>query len=129
MYDSGEANQGANLTRLGLFLRMDWSQAQKELVSQLAGRYGGREAAVIADWVMERLTGQKKLDRLVRKTDWLSTVYPMRRARGDYILAPVVVSSIRGISKGRTVAQQVQRAGEWDSPGRRLNDGRRIKSR
>jgi release factor glutamine methyltransferase len=50
---------------------MDWSQAQKELAKQLTPVYGGREAGIMADWVMERLTGQSKLDRLVRKTEQL----------------------------------------------------------
>src|ERR1700729_4328145 len=50
---------------------MDWSQAQKELAKGLAPRYGDREAGIIADWVMERLTGQSKLNRLLRKTEQL----------------------------------------------------------
>ena len=52
---------------------MDLSQAQKELAGVLEGRYGSREGALIADWVMEYLTGLRKLDRLVRKTEGLST--------------------------------------------------------
>jgi release factor glutamine methyltransferase len=51
---------------------MDLSQAQKELAGVLEGRYGKREGALIADWVMEHLTGLRKLDRLVRKTEGLS---------------------------------------------------------
>ena len=51
---------------------MDLSQAQKELAGVLEGRYGSREGALIADWVMEHLTGLRKLDRLVRKTEGLS---------------------------------------------------------
>jgi release factor glutamine methyltransferase len=50
---------------------MDWSQAQKELAKGLAPGYGEREAGLIADWVMERLTGQSKLNRLLRKTEQL----------------------------------------------------------
>jgi release factor glutamine methyltransferase len=50
---------------------MDWSQAQKELAKGLAPGYGDREAGIIADWVMERLTGQSKLNRLLRKTEQL----------------------------------------------------------
>jgi release factor glutamine methyltransferase len=50
---------------------MDWSQAQKELAKELAPAYGDREAAIIADWVMERLTGQSKMERLLRKTEQL----------------------------------------------------------
>ena len=51
---------------------MDLSQAQKELAHNLEGRYGGREGGIIADWVMEHLTGLRKLDRLVRKAEGLS---------------------------------------------------------
>jgi release factor glutamine methyltransferase len=50
---------------------MDWSQAQKELAKRLAPGHGDREAAIIADWVMERVTGQSKLERLLRKTEEL----------------------------------------------------------
>lgn len=48
---------------------MDLLQAQRQLVVALEGRYGSREGALIADWVMEHLTGLRKLDRLVRKTE------------------------------------------------------------
>ena len=51
---------------------MDMSQAQKELAGRLESRYGSREATLIADWTMERLTGLRKLDRLVRKTEPLT---------------------------------------------------------
>jgi len=51
---------------------MDLSQAQKALAVALEARYGSREGALIADWVMEYLTGLRKLDRLVRKTEELS---------------------------------------------------------
>ena len=52
---------------------MDLSQAQKQLAGALQHRYGSREGALIADWVMEHLTGLRKLDRMVRKTEELST--------------------------------------------------------
>src|SRR5262249_3177469 len=39
---------------------------------RLTPLYDQREAAVIADWVMEYLSGMKKLDRLTHKTDLLS---------------------------------------------------------
>jgi release factor glutamine methyltransferase len=52
---------------------MDLSQAQKELAEALQDRYGTREGALIADWVLEHLTGLRKLDRVVRKTEELST--------------------------------------------------------
>lgn len=51
---------------------MDLLQAQRQLVVALEGRYGSREGALIADWVMEHLTGLRKLDRLVRKTEVFS---------------------------------------------------------
>lgn len=44
---------------------MDWSIAQKELGASLVPLYGEREAAVIADWVMEALSGKKRVDRLL----------------------------------------------------------------
>ena len=51
---------------------MDWQQAQKELVSRLVALYEDREAAVITDWVMEHLSGRKKIDRLLHKSNPLS---------------------------------------------------------
>lgn len=50
---------------------MDWQQAQKELVTQLIPLYGDREAALIADWVMENLSGWKKIDRILHKSESL----------------------------------------------------------
>jgi release factor glutamine methyltransferase len=55
-----------------LFLPMDLSQAQKQLAVALESRYGSREGTLIADWVMEHLTGLRRLDRLVRKTEVFS---------------------------------------------------------
>ena len=60
--------KSANLGQTPLFLRMDWQQAQKELISQLIPLYGEREAAIIADWTMENLSGWKKIDRLLHKS-------------------------------------------------------------
>ncbi len=51
---------------------MDWQQAQKELITQLIPLYGDREAAVIADWTMENLSGWKKIDRLLHRSAPLS---------------------------------------------------------
>lgn len=45
--------------------------AQRELQAALTAIYDGREAANIADWVMEHLTGCTKVDRLLRKQDEL----------------------------------------------------------
>src|ERR1700743_1424920 len=50
---------------------MDWQTAQKELGMSLSPLYGEREAAVIADWVMESLSGKKKLDRLMTRRELL----------------------------------------------------------
>ncbi|MHA4810575.1 peptide chain release factor N(5)-glutamine methyltransferase [Flavitalea flava] len=46
---------------------MEFYQAQQELLSQLRTLYDDREAATIADWVMENSTGLKKIDRLLQK--------------------------------------------------------------
>jgi release factor glutamine methyltransferase len=51
---------------------MDWSTAQKELGLSLVSLYGEREAAVIADWVMEALSGKKRLDRIILRGSLLS---------------------------------------------------------
>jgi len=51
---------------------MDWQQAQKELIIQLTPLYGDREATGIADWVMENLSGWKKIDRLLNRSEALS---------------------------------------------------------
>jgi release factor glutamine methyltransferase len=48
---------------------MDFRQAQRQLITDLTPLYGSREAALIADWVMEHLTGQKKLDRLTKSPE------------------------------------------------------------
>ena len=43
---------------------MDIGLAQRQLTTDLTPLYGSREAALIADWVMEHLTGRTKLARL-----------------------------------------------------------------
>ncbi|GGB21683.1 peptide chain release factor N(5)-glutamine methyltransferase [Puia dinghuensis] len=48
---------------------MDWFSAQKELAGGLTPLYGEREAAVIADWVMEAISGKKKLQRMMIRTE------------------------------------------------------------
>lgn len=45
---------------------MDPEQAQRQLTTDLTPLYGSREASLIADWVMEHLTGHKKIDRLTK---------------------------------------------------------------
>jgi release factor glutamine methyltransferase len=51
---------------------MDLQQAQRQLTTQLSPLYDNREASIIADWVMQHLTGQKRIDRLVRSSEPLS---------------------------------------------------------
>jgi release factor glutamine methyltransferase len=58
---------------MGLILRMNLSQAQQEMLSRLHTLYEEREAATITDWVMEKITGWKKLDRIIHKNMPLAT--------------------------------------------------------
>jgi release factor glutamine methyltransferase len=44
-------------------------EAQQQLLQQLQALYDAREAANIADWVMEHITGKKKIDRLLVKDE------------------------------------------------------------
>lgn len=46
---------------------MTIQEAQQQLISQLNTLYDNREAANIADWVMEHVTGWKKIDRIIHK--------------------------------------------------------------
>ena len=46
---------------------MEIHLAQKELNARLVPLYGDREAVQIADWVMENITGLRRLDRIVNK--------------------------------------------------------------
>ena len=58
-----------------LILQMDQpglQQAQQSLQSQLRTLYDDREAATITDWVMEHVTGLKKIDRILHKKSPLS---------------------------------------------------------
>jgi release factor glutamine methyltransferase len=48
---------------------MDVRQAQRQLTTDLTPVYGSREAALIADWVMEHLTGHTKIDRLTKPAE------------------------------------------------------------
>jgi len=50
---------------------MDWLQAQKSLTTQLIPLYGDREAAIITDWVLENLSGWKKIDRILHRSETL----------------------------------------------------------
>ncbi len=47
--------------------------AQQNLASMLVTLYDQREANTIADWVMERLTGERRIDRLLAKDQLLTT--------------------------------------------------------
>lgn len=49
------------------FAMMTIQQAQQQLLFQLYHIYHDREAANIADWVMEHITGWKKVDRIINK--------------------------------------------------------------
>lgn len=51
---------------------MDCQEAQRQLTSDLTPLYGSREAALIADWVMEHLTGQKRLHRVTKGAESLT---------------------------------------------------------
>src|ERR1700737_106615 len=51
---------------------MDLQQAQQELLSRLRRLYDDRESATITDWVMEKITGWKKLARIIHKNMPLS---------------------------------------------------------
>jgi release factor glutamine methyltransferase len=51
---------------------MDLQQAQRQLTADLTPLYDSREAGLIADRVMENLTGRTKLDRLMRPAETLT---------------------------------------------------------
>lgn len=46
---------------------MTLAQAQTDTLAKLALLYDDREAANICDWVLEQVTGQKRIDRLINK--------------------------------------------------------------
>ena len=56
--------------------------ALQQLMFQLYHVYDDREAAVIADWVMERITGWKKIDRIINKKLVLSS--PQQKTLEQY---------------------------------------------
>lgn len=51
---------------------MTIQEAKQRLLFQLYHRYDERESANISDWVLEHLTGWKKIDRIINKTVRLS---------------------------------------------------------
>jgi release factor glutamine methyltransferase len=46
---------------------MNLTEATSHLRQSLAGIYENREAANISDWILEKITGLKKIDRLIQK--------------------------------------------------------------
>src|ERR1044072_1974711 len=46
---------------------MTLHEAQQQLTTSLHNLYDNREAANIADWVMEHVTGMRKIDRIMHK--------------------------------------------------------------
>ena len=53
---------------------MTIQQAYQQLLTHLYEIYETREAANIADWVIENITGFKKIDRIINKAFPLNTV-------------------------------------------------------
>jgi len=51
---------------------MTVQQATKELAKELSTIYDERESSAITDWVMEYLTGWKRLERIINKNELLS---------------------------------------------------------
>jgi len=51
---------------------MTVNEAQQMVTTHLTEVYDNREAANIADWVIENLTGKKKIDRITNKGESLS---------------------------------------------------------
>ena len=54
------------------FAVMTIEQIYKEVLCELKSIYDEREAANIADWVFENITGMKRIDRMVNKEKELS---------------------------------------------------------
>jgi release factor glutamine methyltransferase len=51
---------------------MTMHEAQLQLQTTLYQLYDNREATTIADWVMEHVTGQRKIDRIMHKQSLLT---------------------------------------------------------
>lgn len=56
-------------------------EAQTNTITALSSIYNTREAATICDWVMERLTGKRKIDRLLEKDQLLTEEQTLLLAR------------------------------------------------
>lgn len=56
-------------------------EAQTNTITALSSIYDTREAANICDWVMERLTGKRKIDRLLEKDQLLTEEQTLLLAR------------------------------------------------
>jgi release factor glutamine methyltransferase len=67
------------------FAAMNIHEASQRLLFQLYDIYDDREAANIADWVMENITGWKKIDRIINRELKLSA--PMAELLDKYISA------------------------------------------
>jgi len=57
---------------------MTLQNATQQLISQLSATYEGREAVNIAEWVMEKLTGWGRMDRVINKEVVLSALQEQR---------------------------------------------------
>ncbi|MET0242760.1 MAG: peptide chain release factor N(5)-glutamine methyltransferase [Flavitalea sp.] len=51
---------------------MNLQQAQAYLINHLSRVYDSREAATMADWILVKLTGHSKVDRLIKKDEALT---------------------------------------------------------
>ncbi|RYF87595.1 MAG: peptide chain release factor N(5)-glutamine methyltransferase, partial [Chitinophagaceae bacterium] len=51
---------------------MNLQQAQAYLINHLSRVYDSREAATMADWILVKLTGHTKVDRLIKKEELLT---------------------------------------------------------
>jgi release factor glutamine methyltransferase len=67
MYCSGAAIKRDKSIKKTVALHMTLQAAYRQLLAQLYEIYDKREAANIADWVIEHVTGQRKIERIVYK--------------------------------------------------------------
>lgn len=54
-------------SKSAIFAAMTLHEAQQQLTTSLYNLYDNREATNIADWVMEHVTGMRKIDRIMHK--------------------------------------------------------------
>jgi release factor glutamine methyltransferase len=80
-----------------LILDMDWSQAQKQMVSRLSALYGDGEAAAITELVLEALSGRRRLERRSLRAEQLTPEIEAKYERyADQLLAHRPVQYILG---------------------------------